>query len=441
MPLNQRFYATSNEGVVTVTAGVTLACAVSPGATISYGPVAGYPLSWTASIAGTPSPAAIVTTTIDGVDIDYTVQASDTSAPTLAASIADAINATTTPDPYSGIPVNRLLYANANGATIYFITMGAGAPFTLSCNYMPAHSGTYTAPTPTAAYYAAGISATIAAGETFTTTITTITGSQGVTFVYTAKPTDTPATVAEQIAAQINNSVLLDPATNMPVSSEMRASAGIGTTSLAGENQLTDHSCRPVHADHPVLLQRGCRWVHIAMASFQELVVATLSGAIPDGAILTTTINDVPVTYQVAPGDTNTSIATNIATLIDFGPASTLQDAHGTPLNQLALVPILAGRRSPNRRCHHRILCTRRHDVVHVHRVDASRRIHRWAGTPRVRRRRQRQLPPWRHPPSTRRRVPDAVRPRSHVVRGLQPHRRRIQLYANDLHFDPTTPL
>jgi hypothetical protein len=330
VPLNSRFFASSSNDVITITAGVTLACTVSSGAGITYGPATGYPLSWSALISGTPKAGDTVTSTIDGVDITYTVQPADTTAAALAANIAAAINNATIPDPLSGLPVNRLVYANPNGATIYFVVMGSGAPFTLTCTDTPAAAGSsttvpsYTAPTPTPAHYRVELTGSITQGDIFTTTInTTADPVNDVTFTYTAGPNDTPAMVVAAIANEINTSVLHDPATGLLLSSEVHAT----TSDEAGIVFTLDIT--PTDPSTPITLTPSVETSGSAAYSpwpgtFPEQVVATVAGTIPPGAVLTTTINGIPLLYQVAAGDTNISIATNIAAKINKPPLNSV---------------------------------------------------------------------------------------------------------------------
>ena len=144
LPLNERFAASSSGGVVTIKAGFTLACSTSPAtATETYTSATQSPLSQAATVAGPVTPGdTLITTfdgTVDGVQVPYTVVDGDTP-DTIATAIAAAINATTAPDPFSGLPMNDLVVAYVNPATstvVNIIAANAGAPFTLTCSLCP----------------------------------------------------------------------------------------------------------------------------------------------------------------------------------------------------------------------------------------------------------------------------------------------------------------
>ena len=65
----------------------------------------------TATVSGTPAAGAVLTTTINGTAIAYTTSATDTTLAILAANVVAAINACTTKDPVSGLPINGLVQA------------------------------------------------------------------------------------------------------------------------------------------------------------------------------------------------------------------------------------------------------------------------------------------------------------------------------------------
>ena len=172
-----------------------------------------------ATVAGTVTAGDTLTTTIDGVPISYTVAAADTPA-TIAAGMAALINTTTVPDPYSGLPLSSLVVASSAGAVVTVPTANAGAPFTLACSLTPGHAGTYAAAPPVPAAQTATVSGAVAAGDILVTTI------NSVPVPYTATPADTDAaTLAASIAAAINAAVQLDPATQLPLGSEVQATS------------------------------------------------------------------------------------------------------------------------------------------------------------------------------------------------------------------------
>src|SRR5262249_59409857 len=114
-PLNTRFLATSTGSTVLIEAGFTLTCQSSP-AGLTYQLASGSPVSRSATVGGTIVAGTILKTMIDGLEIDYTVAAGDTSS-TIATAIAAAVNNAADPDPYSGVPLNTGV-AGADAGTV-----------------------------------------------------------------------------------------------------------------------------------------------------------------------------------------------------------------------------------------------------------------------------------------------------------------------------------
>ena len=71
------------------------------------------PTSQKAVVGGTLTTGDILTTTINGVSISYTVVAADSSPTVLAGHVAAAINATSTADPITGLPLNSVISATS----------------------------------------------------------------------------------------------------------------------------------------------------------------------------------------------------------------------------------------------------------------------------------------------------------------------------------------
>ncbi|HEV2451110.1 MAG TPA: neuraminidase-like domain-containing protein [Streptosporangiaceae bacterium] len=303
LPLNQRFYATSAGGVITIKAGFTLACSVSAAGTETYTAAAASPLSQSAAVAGTVTPGDTLTTTIDGVPIGYTVLPGDTPA-TIAAGIAAAINAATIQDPYSGLPLNDLVVASSTAAVVTIITANAGPPFSLTCSLTPANAGTYSATPPVPPSWTATVTGAVAPGDTLVTTVNSVAVS------YTAQPADTgAATLAASIAAVLSAAVQPDPVTGLPLGAEIRAAAAGGVITITSVDPAA-----------PVTLACSVTTgaeTYLAAGPFPQTATATVAGTIPAGAMLTTSINTLPVAYQAAPGDTATSIATAIAAAVN----------------------------------------------------------------------------------------------------------------------------
>ncbi len=320
-PLNTRFHATSDGGVVTIMAGFALACAVSAGATESYAPGASTPLSATATVGGTVTPGDTLTTTLDGIGVDYLVAPGDTP-DSIAAGIAAAINGATTADPYSGLPLNGLLAASASSATVTVVAANAGAPFTLACSMTSAGAGGYTAAAPKPAAMTATVSGIIDQGDVLVTTVNSVPVS------YTTGPGDTtPVILAASIAAAIRSAVQPDPATLVPLGEEVRATSFgpvITITSVDPTAPVTVTCSVPTGGEG-----------YTALGPSPETATAIVTGSIPPGALLTTTVNTLPLLYQVIPGDTPDSIATAIAALVNTNPGNLIDPVTGLPLNSV----------------------------------------------------------------------------------------------------------
>ena len=97
-----------------------------------------------AQVAGSITVGDQFTTTIDGVDIPYTVAASDTNVTILAMHIAAAVNATTTADPVSGQPLNQAVLATSQSGVVTIEAQGAVRPIALACGVSPGATETYT---------------------------------------------------------------------------------------------------------------------------------------------------------------------------------------------------------------------------------------------------------------------------------------------------------
>ena len=98
-----------------------------------------------AKLAGKVTSKDVLSTSINGLVIDYTVVAGDTSIPTLAAHIVSTINATTTADPITGKPLNDVIVASS-ASDIITVTMKNPKPdssITLVCSVSDGATETY----------------------------------------------------------------------------------------------------------------------------------------------------------------------------------------------------------------------------------------------------------------------------------------------------------
>ena len=327
LPLSAGFHATSSGGVITIKAGFTLACSVSAGASETYTAAPGTPVSRSATVGGSVTAGNTLTTSIDGVAIGYAVAAGDTPV-TIAAGIAAAINAATVQDPYSGLPLNSLVVASSAAAVVTVVTADAGAPFTLGCSLTPANAGTYTAAPPAPAAQTATISGTVAPGDTLVTTINSV----GIS--YSAKATDTSiGALAASIAATISAAVQPDPATQLPLGSLVQASSARGVITITATDPATPFTLA-------CSVSAGSE-TYVAAGPFAEKATATVTGRIPAGAMLTTTVNTLPLAYQVAQGDTPATIAAGIAAAINA--TTTADPVTGLPLNSVVSAAAAGG--------------------------------------------------------------------------------------------------
>jgi Neuraminidase-like domain len=235
--LSQRYFASADGGVLTIKAGFTLACETSAGATETYEPLvapAGSPVRQVASVTGTVTAGDTLTTKLDTVAVVYTVLATDTL-DTVASAIAAAINATTTADPYSGLPLNELVVATSSGPSVILQAANAGAPFTLACSLTPPGAGSadassYSVAEPTPESAVATVAGAVPAGATLTTIL------NGLPVLYLVKSGYTPLSIAQGIAQKINDVTTADPITSTPLNEVLHALASPGPH---GEGQVT----------------------------------------------------------------------------------------------------------------------------------------------------------------------------------------------------------
>ena len=97
-----------------------------------------------AVLSGALTVGATVTTLIDGIAVPYVVTATDVDFPTLAGSVAKAINTATAIDPKSGAPIGSVIAASAAGPAVVLTSRSpanALTAFTLTCNSSSAGSG------------------------------------------------------------------------------------------------------------------------------------------------------------------------------------------------------------------------------------------------------------------------------------------------------------
>jgi peptidoglycan hydrolase-like protein with peptidoglycan-binding domain len=334
LPLSARIYATSDDfGVITLRAGFTLECeavAGAPGAIASetYTQIEQSLLLYVITVGGTPKAGDQLITKINNFSISYTVLASDTMA-TIGSNIVDAINETTAPDPFSGLPLNTLVVASIDKANgIIIESVYSGAPLRLTCS-LPSPTGTYIAAAATV-YWNATVEGPY---NSFDDSDVLVTKINGIDISYAVETSHVDNTnVASGIAYLINSNTQPDPVTGQPINSILHASSAGGVVTIAFQsgNQITVE-CFPATASGNS---------YTASGPFQ-IQTATVAGTFVAGTILNTTIDGVAVLHTVVDGDTATTTAANIATAIN---ATTTPDIRqGDQLNKIVSASAQAG--------------------------------------------------------------------------------------------------
>jgi Neuraminidase-like domain/FHA domain/Salmonella virulence plasmid 28.1kDa A protein len=145
LPLGSVVRARSTGGVITITAvdpatPFTLACSVTAGAE-SYTAAGPFAQTATATVAGTIPAGVTLTTTINGLPLVYQTALGQSPA-AIAAAIAAVINATTSADADTGLPLNSVVSAVATGGAITVTAASMTASFTLTAAL---EAGGYTA--------------------------------------------------------------------------------------------------------------------------------------------------------------------------------------------------------------------------------------------------------------------------------------------------------
>jgi hypothetical protein len=283
----------------------------------------------TATLAGKFAQGTVLTTTIDGVAILYTVASGDNET-IIANDIAAAINATTAPDRrQANEPLNKVVSASAQSGVITITPSSSSIIFTLTCSSSRAvYLENDASPESWTATITFG-SGTGVGSATLTTTI------NGVTISTVDGSTDRSAgSFADQIVTEINNSSLQDPGSGQPLNSLIQASV----ENDSGRTAVIRISAR----DAAFLFTVQCsssgsdggggegapqpRQIYYdEHGPFEPARTATVAGTITPGSIFTTTINGIAIPYAAVAGDTAVMVASNIAKGINGKP----------PLNQV----------------------------------------------------------------------------------------------------------
>jgi hypothetical protein len=211
-------------GSLVAGSGVTVVLMALAISTESYTSVSQTTLSHTATVAGPVTPGDVLVTTINRFSIRYTVASDDTPS-TIAANIALAINDTATPDPFSGLSLNMLVVASSQAEVIAIDAVNAGAPFRLNCS-MPPPTGTYATAAAATVFWTATVVGSPRASVTYQTVI------NGVEVSYPVEGSLDEDAIAAGIADTINVTSALDPITQLPLNTVVRASSSGGVVTI-----------------------------------------------------------------------------------------------------------------------------------------------------------------------------------------------------------------
>jgi hypothetical protein len=134
LPLTSLIEATSAGAVVSIIAldpamPFTLSCSVTSGSE-TYTSAGPFPASQTATIGGTIPAGAVLTTTINGLNLFYTAVAGDTPT-TIASKITAAVVGTTTPDLVTNLPLNSVVTGSAAAGVVTITAASTTTSFTL----------------------------------------------------------------------------------------------------------------------------------------------------------------------------------------------------------------------------------------------------------------------------------------------------------------------
>jgi peptidoglycan hydrolase-like protein with peptidoglycan-binding domain len=270
----------------------------------------------TATVSNAVNVGDVLATSINGVAIaPHTVVAGETAS-AVATAIAHAINATTTPDPASGLPLNKRFYASSKGDVI-----AVKAGFALACAVLAGATESYTAAAASPLSQTATVGGTVKPGDVLTTTIDTI------AIPYTVAAGDTLASIAANIAAGVNASTVQDPFSGLPINSLVAASSAGAAVSLVAANAGAPFtlSCTltPANAGS-----------YTAGPLLPAAYRATVAGTIHTGDTVVTTINGAAIAYSANASDTTpAALAQSIAAGINGTVVKDL--TAGLPLGSL----------------------------------------------------------------------------------------------------------
>lgn len=262
------------------------------------------PGAQTATLSGVLFAGDTLRTTINGVNIDHVVAAGDTPA-SAANAIAAAISTSATKDPASSTPIGQRFHAVAQGSVIDIV---AGFVVTIPA---PAAGVTETLALATAD----PTSQTLTVGGTVTPGDVLSFAIDGAPIAYTVAAGDSVASIAAGLRDVVNATTAADPFSGQALNTVVAASSAAGVVTLvaAGSGASFTLNCS---------LQSTFSGAYAAAFDpGSSQASALVTGAFPPGAVLTTTINQAPLTYVVTAADTDLTIAAAIVAAVNGSAA------------------------------------------------------------------------------------------------------------------------
>jgi hypothetical protein len=317
-PLNAIVKASSSGGVIkltTIPPGLpfTLACSLSLGA---YAVAGQAEILQCTIVTDGIAAGDILSTTINGNTVAYTVTGAELNLSALAANIATAVNGNAT--------ASAIVSASTLGEIVIFRAKGSSG-FTLTCSTSPNASVSYTTG-PQFPAWRATISGGFYTGDTLSTNI------NDASLNYAIGPTDaTPSTIATHIASQINSSTVTEPMTGLPINGLVVAAATNGVITFRSAGPAFVMSCS------------------VSSGATEIYSIAGQLPAKPGGG----PIAGIWSGYLNAPQDGFYNIAvetdpgTSVTLSIDGDPVLLAASSNGSVWNNQSPIPLTAGQLVP----------------------------------------------------------------------------------------------
>ena len=314
LPMNKRFYASTDGGVIIIQVGFDAVSSVSSGATeiLLPGPGANTPLNQSFIIGGTVTPGDVLTILVNQVPVSIVVQAGD-STDALLQRFVDAFGNATSPDAYSGAPLNTVVLAAVENGSVTLTAANTGAPFDLTCAVGVADTGgiTYSPYDFTAATITLGGTAVV--GDTVTVVLTPAIAE--APYVYTAVAAD-----SDVIVFAANLAAFLVTSTGGNRGFTATSADSTITIHWPGERTWIGTAAYTVAATLSDTANSTIAIVNPRLPGY----TVTVADDIPPTAIITIKVSSYTVQYTVLTTDTAATIATALTALINaLAPAGT----------------------------------------------------------------------------------------------------------------------